>query len=157
MTKKLFGATVAHTRDPFTDAATDSRSISIKTKLNPDRRPDSFHEIGEDDPKVAEARTILERVVPDIPVDAKMPPHITVLARLWDTWKPILSLAQYCDDNEYLEKIYRDLESDSKALQDAAAYEPAPLVLQGLVAALTVSYGIDGEDCLKFRSDNPRR
>jgi hypothetical protein len=128
--KKLFGATVLHRRMPFHDAALDGRSVPVR--FRPDHKR-IYEEYSDDDPWIVEGAELarnMEFVLPSV----TQPPGVA--ARIFNTYSPLLSVAQLCGDDDFAKEIYRRLQQETLELKEAQGEEPDGLVLRAIVEAI---------------------
>ena len=143
----FFGATVLHKRIPFEDHATESRAITVLTKHVQGREfslPPGDAEGG-----LQAVLSTFRKVVPEVPRGFQVPSGMSILARLVDTYRPLLELASFCGDEEYITAMLTMMERESEKLREGADEEPQGAVFSALVAAL---WGNHGEGPLKLQS-----
>lgn len=140
VTKQIFGATVLHRRKPFTDPALKARSVLILLKANHEK---AYREFCENDPLVQEAHEILKDLSLS-PIDVPCPVHVA--ARVWDSYKPLISVAQLCGDEDFLPGIMNRLKSETAALMADQSEEPDALVLRAIIECISM-----GKQTINFR------
>jgi hypothetical protein len=115
---------------PFHDAALDGRSVPVR--FRPDHKR-SYEEYSDDDPwivKGAELARNMEFVLPSV----AQPPGVA--ARIFNTYSPLLSVAQLCGDDDFAKEISRRLQQETLELKEAQGEEPDGLVLRAIVEAI---------------------
>ncbi len=68
-----------------------------------------------------------------------LPPAVQpsgVAARVFDTYAPLLSVAQLCGDDDFAKEVFRKLQQETLELKEAQAEEPDGLVLRAIVEAI---------------------
>jgi hypothetical protein len=128
--KKYFGATVLHRRIPFNDPALDGRSVLVHFRADTSR---PYDEYSEQDPWIAEGSKLLRGVKFKLP-EVNTPAGIA--ARVFNTYKPLLSVAQLCGDDEFGEQVLQRLQRETLELKEAQSEEPDGLVLRAIVEAV---------------------
>lgn len=131
----FFGATGLHRRMPFRDAALDARTIRARTQANHSRQYRPFEAR---DPWNEEGR----RIVSELhfkPVEVEQPAGIA--ARVFDTYKPLLSTARICADELFHELLLSKLAQETLELKEAQASEPDGLVLQAVIERIWTEDG----------------
>ena len=142
----FFGATVLHKRIPFQDHATESRAITVFTKLVVGREFMPPAEKLEGD--LQDTLKTFRRLVPEVPRAFKPPHGMSILPRIVDTYSPLLGLASFCGDEEFISATLTAMERESEKLREGADDEPQAAVFSRLVAAL---WGGEEEGPLKLR------
>jgi hypothetical protein len=130
-TQNYFGATVIHRRTPFSDAALQGRSVTVRFRRNPGKTYPGVN-WEPDETLVNTAREYIE--------DDLYLPSVALLegvdARIADTSSPILSVAQMLGDAPFLSELKNRLETDTLSLREAQASELEPLILSALMDSL---------------------
>ena len=125
--KKLFGAIAMHRRLPFTDAALDGRSIVVNYSL-----VDGDYSDCSDSDWIREiSATITDTTIPQINILRKPK---GVLDRIFDTYRPILTYAAICGDDDFCSDIQEQLEIDTAALRESHSLEPDGLMVRAMIA-----------------------
>jgi len=117
----IFGATVLHHRRSFLDQSNQNRSISIRTRFKGGtflKLPDNL---------------LLE--MPDIPVGN--PPQFKVAGRAYDTWYPLLAMANGVGDINWIDWARSRMEEASDEVKDGQSYEPEALIFARVVEVFT--------------------
>jgi hypothetical protein len=132
VTKEYFGATVLHRRIPFRDAALDGRTVCARTRPDHTRQ---YLEFRAEDPWNVEGKKLVSGLTfePQVIEQPK-----TVAARVFDTYRPLLSAAKICNDNDFAEQLITKLLQETLELKEAQSSEPDSLVLQAIVEAVFV-------------------
>ena len=133
--KYFSGASVVHKRLPFADAALDGRSISVPFRANHSRK---YKEFRENDPAVVELKKRVDNFTFDPP---ELHRSFEAAGRILASYTPVLALAEWCGDTEFLEQVVSWLQSKTKQLVEDQATEPDGLVLRALVERLSASGG----------------
>lgn len=126
--RQYFGATALHRRIPFKDAALDGRTVFVLFHTDHSRQYREFdpHDAGNE-----EGRQLV-RGFELKPVNIVQPKGIA--GRIFNTYKPLLSAAKACGDEDFVEQMYRKiLVQQALELKEAQASEPDGLVLQAIV------------------------
>ena len=74
-----------------------------------------------------------------------------VAPRIFDTYKPILAVAQICEDVEFMRQIEERLKLETLQLKQDQSFEPDALVLRAYIGCLTVDALGIGKGKLDFR------
>lgn len=127
VTKRYFGATVLHRRVPFNDAALDGRTVTLR--LRPDDTRE-YREYNDKDPRNAEGKELISQLTFE-PPDVKRPKGVA--ARIFNTYRPLLSAAKVCGDEDFAEQVLSKLRQETLELKEAQASEPDGLVLRAIV------------------------
>jgi hypothetical protein len=129
-TKQYFGATVLHRRIPFSDAALDGRTVSVR--LRPDHTQ-QYRDYSDEDPWNVVGKQLIAEVTftPSVVEQPK-----GVAARIFNTYKPLLSTAKLCGDQSLPEQLLSKLLQETLELKEAQASEPDGLVLRAIVEAV---------------------
>jgi hypothetical protein len=127
VTKKYFGATALHRRIPFNDAALDGRTVTVR--LRPDNTR-QYREYSELDPWNAEGKELIGQLTFEPPAIEQ---PADVAARIFNTYRPLLSAAKLCGDHEFAEQVLAKLLQETLGLKEAQSTEPDGLVLRGIV------------------------
>src|SRR5579862_5889012 len=131
----FFGATVLHRRFPFADPALNGRSIVVRFRANKNR---TYEDVREDVEDVQFARMLLKEMTLE-PSEIPAPPGIA--GRIFDTYKPVLSVAHMCEDNVFLKRTFVRLKLETVQLSEAQSIEPVAIVLRALVERLSLRNG----------------
>jgi len=134
VTKPYFGATALHRRVPFKDAALDGRAICARTRPDHTRQ---YREFKIEDPWNAEGKDILSGGFTFEPVAVDQPRGIA--ARVFDTYRPLISLARLCRDQAFEEQLSQKLIQETLELKEAQSSELDALVLQAIVEFISES------------------
>jgi hypothetical protein len=126
-----FGATVLHRRMPFGDPALDGRSVFVHFKANHNK---TYVQYSETDPLVIEGRKLIKDLTFLPPQVAPLP---GVAGRVFDTHKLLLSTAQMCGDEQFIDSVSEQLQLETDQLKEAQSVEPAGMVLQALIECLS--------------------
>ena len=135
VTKEYFGATVLHRRIPFNDAALDGRSVTVRFRADHSRK---YTEYSDDDPLIVEGSELLSELVLKPPT-VEQPPRVA--ARIFNTYKLLLSVAKLCGDEGFPELIRSRLLLETAELKEAQSAEPDGLVLRAILDQVSVSGG----------------
>ena len=135
VTKVYFGATVLHRRIPFNDAALDGRSVPILFRADHSR---TYTEYRDDNPLVVEGSELLRELVFEPPV-VEQPPQVA--ARIFHTYRLLLSVAKLCGDEGFPELIRDRLLLETAELKDAQSAEPDGLVLRAILDLVDATRG----------------
>ena len=119
-----FGATVLHKRKPFNDPATDSRSILIKTRPHPGEK----YYLPEIDESLREGLKQLWQIASGI---YKM---METSGRTADVWKPLMAVANACDDADWLGYANNEVAKSADKLRLGQEFEPEAIVVNALIA-----------------------
>lgn len=120
---KYFGATILHKRKPFSDPATDSRSIVIRTRPQPGR---TYY--------LPEVDETLKEGLKEIWRDASgVYKSIELSGRAADVWKPLIAVATVCGDEEWLEYAKRELANAADKLRLGQEFEPEAMLINILI------------------------
>lgn len=128
--KQYFGATALHRRIPFSDAALDGRTVTVR--LRPDHARE-YREYNDKDPWNAEAKGLIGQLTFE-PPEVRHPN--LVAARIFNTYRPLLSAAKVCGDEEFTEQIMTTLRQETLELKEAQSAEPDVLVLRAIVETI---------------------
>jgi hypothetical protein len=126
-TKKYFGATALHRRIPFNDAALDGRTVTVR--LRPDNTRE-YREYSDQDPWNVEGKELVGQLTFE-PPEVKRPNGVA--ARIFNTYRPLLSTAKLCGDQEFAEQVLTKLLKETLELKEAQSSEPDGLVLHAIV------------------------
>jgi hypothetical protein len=141
VTVHIFGATVLHRRKPFSDPALKARSVLVLFKANHEK---TYSEFSENDPSVQEAREMVKELSF---VAEGVPCPTGIAARVWDTYKYVVSIAQMCGDKDFLPSIMDRLLSETATLIADQSEEPNGLVLRAIMERIS-----SGDKDIKFRN-----
>jgi hypothetical protein len=131
--KPYFGATVLHRRMPFNDAALDGRTITLQFKADHSRK---YEQVSDDAPWLGECYE-LTRELTFKPGAVEQPSGVA--ARIFDSYRIILSTASICGDEKFLGQILPRLNLQTAELKEAQAAEPDGLVLRAILGVLNGS------------------
>ena len=126
----VFGATAVHQRQPFQDAAVESRAIVLKTVPKAEITP-------MDGVRLTELRRLLQSVAREVDWSAAKFGY----SRERDTWEPLLLVARSVGDEEWLTYAKQRIADATDALLKARNYEPLQLAY---LALLRLSISDDG-------------
>jgi hypothetical protein len=131
-----FGATAIHRRLPYHDSALVSRSVFAHHIADPTRMYANFEDLplGMIGP-----RAWLKDLCLDLP---PVDPIEGVDGRIFNTYRPLLAMAELCGDREFPGEIVRVMRLRSEELREAQALEPNALVIRALVEALMTDQGL---------------
>lgn len=118
ITKKtnVFGATIITKRLPFHDSAITSRSIVIKTQHKPGNyKLTRFRNVHE----------ILRKKAEEIDLEKTEPTS----HRVKNNWMPLQAIANYFEDDEWLEYSQKEIEGGVRVLKVGQSYEPEEALL----------------------------
>lgn len=141
----VFGATFVHHRQPFIDQATQNRVITITTCFIPNR---TFIE-------PPSGLTLPSLALKPFAKSDK------VAGRVFDTWKPLLYIANWLDDEYWLYWVQFKMEEAGEELRDGQSFEMKSTILYKLIEVLEINgrlimkaVNVDGEitKILKDRS-----
>jgi hypothetical protein len=135
-----FGATVLHRRLPFADAALNGRSVFVYFRTRHDRTYDSLAKIADASGRLPSLLTDLAGLT--LPAISAFP---GVAARTFDTYRPLLAIAQICDDSDFIKQMDGRLRLETDQLKEAQSLEPDGIVLRALIQRLT-----ERKDALDF-------
>jgi len=135
------GATAIHRRLPSGDPALDSRSVFVR--FRPDTSRD-YLEFREGDAWIVKGRELMNELTFE-PVEVAQPPEVA--PRIFDTYRPLLSVAQICGDDVFPEQIRDLLLVATAELKAGQSIEQDGLVVRALVECLSLP---DGR--LRFRN-----
>jgi hypothetical protein len=127
VTKQYFGATALHRRVPFKDAALDGRNICARTRPDHTRQ---YREFNGEDPWNIEGKQIVSGLTFQ-PIAVEQPSGIA--ARVFDTYRPLLSAAKLCEDKAFEEQLQSRLVQATLELKEAQSSEADGLVLQAVI------------------------
>ena len=127
VTKKYFGATALHRRVPFKDAALDGRNICARTRPDHSRQ---YHAFNSEDPWNIEGKQIVSGLTFQ-PIAVEQPSGVA--GRVFDTYRPLLSVARLCEDRAFEEELQSRLFEDTLELKEAQASEVDGLVLHAII------------------------
>jgi hypothetical protein len=132
-TKRYFGATALHRRIPFIDPALDGRTIQVRTRPDTSRK---FEEFSASIPCNAEGRELIGKLT-FTPPPVEQPDNVA--GRVFNTYRALLSVAQFCGDFVFAEEVLPILLTQTAELKEAQESEPDGLVLRAIVAAVFAS------------------
>jgi len=134
-----FGATLIHRLEHFKQPTLQNRSIWLYILYN----PGSYAKATDIEGLTGDIVNVLEETRwVTLPANYKTP---KLAPRVVDTYDPILRLANYIGDKEYLEEVNKHMQLADAAFKDGQTYQPKSLVLRGLIASLTVGDPAGGE------------
>ncbi|MGO8718714.1 MAG: hypothetical protein ACLQMO_05790 [Acidobacteriaceae bacterium] len=128
--KRYFGATVLHRRLPFVDAALDGRTVPVRLRPNHDRQ---YREFSAADSWNAEGKGLIGGLTFD-PPDVEQPKGVA--ARVFNSYRILLSTAKFCDDFEFEQALLPQLLRQTEELKEAQSSEPDGLVLRAIVESV---------------------
>jgi hypothetical protein len=134
-----FGATVLHRRLPFVDRALDGRSVFVRFKAIHDRKYSSLEECAAE---MENAQELVKRLAFALPKIEGFP---DIAARIIDSYRPLLAVAQICQDAKFLSTMKDRLNLATLELKQAQSLEPDGMVLRALIDRL-----IQGKNVLDF-------
>lgn len=113
----IFGATIIARRVPFKDAATTSRSITIKTLYNPgDYRIKYFRR----------ASTKLSNIASEVSLEEE------TSERIRNNWMPLQTIAKYIEDTKWLDYSNEEIKKYTRVLRVSQKLEPEQALLMVL-------------------------
>jgi hypothetical protein len=130
VTKNYFGATVLHRRVPFNDLALDGRTVLIHFRADTSR---TYDEYSEDDPWIVEGSQLVSGVTFALPSVSQ---PIGIAARVFNTYAPLLGMANLCGDGEFAGSVLQKLQQETLDLKEAQGEEPDALVLKAIVEVI---------------------
>ncbi|MGA8736074.1 MAG: hypothetical protein WB558_19310 [Terriglobales bacterium] len=133
VTKRYFGATALHRRISFSDAALDGRTVTVR--LRPDHAR-QYREYCAEDSWNVEGRQLISQLTFEPPV-VEQPKDVA--ARIFNTYKPLLSTAKLCGDHGFEEQALTKLLQETLELKEAQSTEPDGLVLRAIVESVFAS------------------
>jgi hypothetical protein len=133
LSKSYFGATVVHRRLGFVDAALDGRSIQVRTRADHSRK---YEEFSVDALSNAEGSQLIGNLT-FIPPRVEQPENVA--GRVFDSYRVLLSAAQFCGDHGFAGQLMPTLLSQTAELKEAQGSEPDGLVLRAIVEAIFAS------------------
>ena len=114
MKANIFGATIIVRRTPFQDPALTSRSLIVKTQYKPGTyKIKQLKKAREDLPSVAEEVELAD----------------TTSDRIRDNWMPLQAVAEYLEDEEWIEYSNNVIEKSLKSFIGSQRYEPEQALL----------------------------
>lgn len=129
-----FGATVLHKREPFNDAALESRCIWLAVHPNRQRPRDSYSLPPEYMTDLIK-QLLREASKIELAKRAQVPGNIA--GRVIDVYEPILLLAEVAEDTEFRGwLIGTHMRLADAAVKDGQTWEPSALVIKALLAVL---------------------
>lgn len=128
--KEYFGATVLHRRTPFKDAALDGRTIRVRFRPDHTRQ---YREYRAEDEWNEEGRQLLSGFEFE-PLEVEQPQGVA--GRIFNTYKPLLSTARLCGDEDFIRQLHARLMQETLELREAQSSEPDGLVLRAIVQAV---------------------
>lgn len=134
-TKELlcFGATVLHKRLPFKDAALEGRSVFVPFRA---RHGQQYTRL--DDSDIAKDLADGEHVIKGIEFPLpEVEPLPGVAARVMDSYRPVVAMAQICADSHFLDKLKDYLQLQTHQFKEAQSQEPDGMVLRALIGRIT--------------------
>jgi hypothetical protein len=133
-----FGPTVLHRRNPSVDAAFDGKSIAIHFRKNHERQFEDFNACLE------EAAYVQNRIQEVAGLNFQLPEVIIpkgILGRIFRTYKPPVTIAEFCGDADFCNAIMERLERDSAQLEEDQSTEPAGLAIAALIEGISTPSG----------------
>ncbi|MBN2455426.1 MAG: hypothetical protein JXB29_02640 [Sedimentisphaerales bacterium] len=136
---KTFGATLIHRLEHFRQPTLQNRSIWLYILFNP-----GAYAKAADIKGMAQdiAKVLRETMSTQIPTSYETPKFAP---RIVDTYEPILRLANFLNDSEYLKEVHKEMQIADSAFKDGQTYQPKGLLLRGLIALLTIADPNGGE------------
>lgn len=129
--KDYFGATALHRRILFKDAALDGRTVRVSFRADHTRK---YREFRADDPWNEEGRQLMSGFEFQ-PLEVEQLDGVA--GRIFDTYKPLLSIAKARGDHCFAEQLRVKLvQQETLELKEAQSSEPDGLVLQAIVEEL---------------------
>jgi len=123
----LFGATVLHKRESFIDPVMEGKSIAIQFRPNTDR---NYLKFDRTDSWNREGHKLVQGVTLTLP---KVSQPARVASRLFDTYRPVLAVAQLIEDCKLEEYIVETMREETKRLMRAQGEEPDVAVLNSIL------------------------
>jgi len=114
----IFGATVLHKRIPFSDNATKSRAIIIRTT----HKPGQYAITGMSSEAI---KTIADKIKSNLP-------PLESVGRIEDTWQPLLAVAHDVSDEEWLKYAEHQIELANSEHRAGHGYEHDEAVIYAL-------------------------
>jgi len=131
----LFGATVLHRRLSFCDTALNGRSVLVRFRADHNKTYRSIEEVADDLACGPEIVRDLNMSLPNV-----APLH-GIGARIFDTYRPILAVAQLLGDVDFLTQMKEHLALATIQLKEDQSFEPDGIVLRALIERLTAAKG----------------
>ncbi len=125
-----FGATVLHRRVTFKDPALDGRTVLVSFRADTSR---TYEEYSDDDPWIVEGSQLVSGVTFALP---SVTQPIGIAARVFNTYAPLLGMANLCGDGEFADLVLQRLQQETLELKEAQGKEPDGLVLKAIVEAI---------------------
>lgn len=116
-----------HRRIVFCDVALDGRTVTVR--LRPDHTRE-YREYSDKDPWNVEGKELIGQLTFE-PPEVNQPNGVA--ARIFNTYRPLLSAAQMCGDQDFAEQLLPKLRQDTLELKEAQSSEPDGLVLPAVV------------------------
>jgi hypothetical protein len=129
-TKQYFGATALHRRISFHDAAMDGRTVIVRFHADHTRK---YQEYSDQDPWNVDGKSLIGEITFEPPTVEK--PE-GVAGRVFNTFKPLLSAAKLCGDDDFVRQLLPKLLQETLELKEAQSSEPDSLVLRAIVEAI---------------------
>jgi len=129
-----FGATIIHRRNLFKDAALLRRTIPVKTK----RQKKEYSPVP---PAYAKALFRLRVKIGAMPTLPVIENSWDIEPGVFDCYQPILSIASYVKDSNFIDKLVEEMQSASERLREEETYLEAPCILAAIVAAACEKLG----------------
>jgi hypothetical protein len=122
---KTFGATVVHRRNLFKDPALLRRVITVRTV----RRQGDYQQFDEKHPMFRFYWNNL-KALPKLP-DVTRP--LSVEPSIFDCYRPLMAVAAYIGDDDFLSSLKHELEAASVRLKEEETYLEAPTLLKVII------------------------
>jgi hypothetical protein len=152
--KPMFGATILHRRNPFSDVALNARSITVRTRFDPSRDYEAVSALRLPESELSEegweewwakaawwaveGRKLVTDLTFKLPT-LKCP--IGIAPRVFDTYAPLVATAQLCGDDEFLQEIMPRLQRDTEQLKGDQSTEFDGQVVRALIQRLCNGQG----------------
>jgi hypothetical protein len=133
VTKPYFGATALHRRTPFSDAALDGRTVVVRFRPDHKRK---YREFFATEPCNVEGKQLIGNAT-FAPPEVQQPDGVA--ARIFNTYRPLLSAAQLCGDSDFANELLPKLLQETMELKEAQSSEPDGLVLRAIVEAVFIN------------------
>jgi hypothetical protein len=148
---EYFGATVIHSRVPFADPALESRSIVIHFRAVQGKTFDSTTTQGwESELREATEVKAIETLIINLP-EVTRPEQID--ARIWDTYQPVIAVAQILGDTDFEAEIKEKLVTTTLTHRDAqATAELDGIVVRALIQSVSTPKGLKVGIAVPFKN-----
>ena len=140
ITIEFYGPSIIGKRLPYRDGALGGRSIMVSTHASPRRDFITIDEVNMDE--IMTIRAEIEDLHRDMGIGNFTPEKInavipsSIMLRVANTYRPIIALAKYFNDKEFLAGLWGQLSIASDDLISDQQYETGPLVVQALIGSL---------------------